>query len=161
MKYRTIRLVSAGLALVAVGAACSSPGDSSSPSRDDGTIVATDASGATDTTVTIPEPLAPELPLVRLLAPLATTTELAPEFSWEPVAGAVTYRLAVLGADGPVWSWEGPATSVRLGGFTEDRPAGFPGPVIDGSTTWSVVALGADGAIVATSDLRPLALSEG
>lgn len=158
MKNRPIRLVLTGLVLVALGASCSSSDDASSQPASDVTTVTT---SAMPSPVTDPTPLAPELPLVRLLTPLATTTELAPEFSWEPVAGAVTYRLAVLGADGPVWSWEGGATAVRIGGFTEDRPAGFPGPVIDETTTWSVVALDADGAVVATSDLRSLAPSEG
>jgi hypothetical protein len=164
MKSRSAHHLVACLALVTLAASCGSPGDNSPSGDGGGATPTTIAAPTTDRTneptsqpVAAPEPIVPELPLVRLLSPLVTTTELAPEFSWEPVVGAATYRLAVVGADGPVWAWEGTSTSVRLGGFTEDRPQGFPGPVLDQSTTWSVVALAADGAVVATSDLRPLA----
>lgn len=102
-------------------------------------------------------PFVEGIPLLVLLAPGELTNELAPEFSWQPVDDAATYRLAVIGEQGPMWSWEGSQTAVRLGGFSEERSAGFPGPTINGSVTWSVVALAGDGTVVAASELRSLA----
>jgi hypothetical protein len=78
-------------------------------------------------------------------------------FEWQPVEGAVTYRLWVLNAEGePIWAWEGEDTSVRLGGLEEERPEGHPGPVITPGSTWTVSALDADGHALALSPRRPV-----
>jgi len=71
------------------------------------------------------------------------------------VEGTAAYRLVVLDAEGqPVWAWEGPDTTVALGGVP-DRPEGAEGPVLSPGSTWSVAALDGDGHAVAASELRP------
>ncbi len=91
---------------------------------------------------------------VELTAPPEEGAGETPTFEWEPVDGATAYRLVVLDAEGrAVWAWEGPATSVALGGVP-DRPEGGEGPVLTPSSTWSVAALDADGHVVAASPVR-------
>jgi hypothetical protein len=79
----------------------------------------------------------------KVIGPLAADVGSVPTFEWTPIDGAALYRLAVLGPTGPIWAWEGSATSVNLGGLTGDRPKEMPGPVVLAGTSWSVVALGA------------------
>ena len=93
---------------------------------------------------------------VALLAPPEVGAEEVPEFEWEAVPAAATYRLAVHDEGGDVlWAWEGEATSVALGGVA-DRPEGEPGPVLEGPASWSVVAVDPEGRVVAVSAIRPV-----
>ncbi|MGH2653976.1 MAG: hypothetical protein ACRDHV_06465 [Actinomycetota bacterium] len=92
---------------------------------------------------------------IELTAPPEEGAGEVPTFEWEPVGGAAGYRLVVLDAEGrAVWAWEGPDTSVALGGVP-DRPEGSEGPVLTPGSTWSVAALDAEGHVLATSELRP------
>ena len=91
---------------------------------------------------------------IELTAPPEEGAGETPTFEWEPVGVATAYRLVVLDAEGrAVWAWEGPDTSVALGGVP-DRPAGTEGPVLTPGSAWSVAALDADGHVVAASPLR-------
>ena len=93
---------------------------------------------------------------VELTAPAEEGASEVPTFEWEPVEGAASYRLVVLDAEGnATWSWEGPETSVALGGVP-DRPEGAEGPVLTPGSTWSVAALDAEGHVVAVSAARPV-----
>jgi hypothetical protein len=92
------------------------------------------------------------LPLVDLIGPATTGAGPAPVFEWRPVDGARDYRLSVRGPAFRSWAWAGPETSVRYGGVTE----GQSGPTIIPGTHWSVAALGADGSLLALSELRPV-----
>lgn len=93
---------------------------------------------------------------VELTGPDEDGAGKVPTFTWEEVEGAVQYRLFVLDAQGrPVWAWQGEGTEVALGGVP-DRPAGEAGPVVTEGSTWSVVALDAEGQVVAASEDRPV-----
>jgi hypothetical protein len=93
-----------------------------------------------------------DLASVELHEPPLTNAGPVPVFAWTAVDGAATYRLTVLGPDGPRWGWEGPETSVRYGAVED----GQPGPVIVPGSWWSVAAVDADGELLAASDLRPV-----
>lgn len=82
------------------------------------------------------------------LGPFEADVGSVPEFAWTSIEGAELYRLAVLGPTGPIWAWEGSATSVNLGGLTGPRPIGMPGPVVVAGTSWSVVAFDTSGDVV-------------
>lgn len=85
---------------------------------------------------------------LSLLGPLEAEPGTVPRFEWSEVDGAVTYRLVVLGQDGPIWAWEGEGTSVNLGGLEIDRPELMPGPVVEPGTSWSVAAFDASGGVL-------------
>jgi hypothetical protein len=97
-------------------------------------------------------PALARLPLVDLVGPAAMNAGPAPVFEWRGVDNAVTYRLSVRGPEIRTWAWSGPETSVRYGGVSE----GQSGPTIVPGTVWSVAALGADGSLLALSELRPI-----
>lgn len=91
---------------------------------------------------------------VELTAPPEEGAGEVPTFEWEPVESAAAYRMVVLDAEGrAVWAWEGPDTSVALGGVP-DRPEGAEGPVLTPGSTWSVAALDAEGHVLAVSPAR-------
>ena len=138
------RLVLLALAVLMVLGACTGGG-----AGDGGTTAGDGGNG--------PEPVGggPVEATVELTAPPEEGAGEVPTFGWEPVAGAAAYRLVVLDAEGrAVWAWEGPETSVALGGVP-DRPEGAEGPVLTAGSTWTVAALGADGHVVAVSAARP------
>jgi hypothetical protein len=112
-------------------------------------IVAACGSGGTVPTSDTPGsgPVVGEAGLTAL-EPLTAEIGSVPRFEWEPVDGAVEYRLAVLGPKGPIWAWEGSETSVNLGGLTGDRPELMPGPVVVLGTSWTVAAFDASGAVI-------------
>lgn len=85
---------------------------------------------------------------LTLLGPLEAEIGSVPRFEWSSLEGAATYRLVVLGADGPIWAWQGEQTSVNLGGLTGERPEAMPGPVVEAGTSWSVAAMDAFGTII-------------
>jgi len=113
----------------------------------------TGSAGGTTTT----QPTEPSERIVVLTAPPTTDAGLVPRFEWEAYPGATSYRLAVLAPSGlPIWSWEGEATAVYLGGLPVERPPGMRGPVIEPGAVWSVVALDSTGSVVAASGERPV-----
>lgn len=92
------------------------------------------------------------LPLVELCGPLPTEAGPWPTLRWNPVAGAVSYQVAVhTAADAPLWAWTGTATSVVFGGWTDPPPHEVPGLSLTGAAVWFVVAVDAAGVPVAVS----------
>lgn len=79
--------------------------------------------------------------------PVATSSGgTRPEVSWAAMDGAATYRVTVVAADGgPPWAWEGSATSVALGGRTDERGIGFR---LVGDAVLTVLGVDADGGVV-------------
>jgi hypothetical protein len=62
-----------------------------------------------------------------------------PELRWEPIDDAVLYSIVVYDPAGePFWGWQGSETSVTVG-------EGAPDPLVDRESTWSLIALDADG----------------
>jgi len=106
------------------------------------------------------QPLLKGLPQVEVLGPPESGAGEVPVFSWESVEGAATYDLVVLGPDGPLWAWQGKETEVALGALPFERPPGMGGPVIAAGSCWSVIALNADGHVVAASDFLPVSPAE-
>jgi hypothetical protein len=93
---------------------------------------------------------------VELTAPPVTGAGKIPTFEWSPVEGSSAYRLVVQDADGDAtWAWEGSGTSIELGAVP-GREEGHGGPILTSGSTWSVVALDADGHVIAVSTLRPV-----
>jgi hypothetical protein len=151
-RTRIVLTIAAAL-VVAVG--CSGPG----PVAPDGGAAApvgaapAGAAGQADVRPAIARPaLLADLASVELREPPLTNAGPVPVFAWTAVDGAATYRLTVLGPDGPRWGWEGPETSIRYGAVAD----GQRGPVIVPGSWWSVAALAADGELLAASDLRPV-----
>jgi len=104
------------------------------------------------------EPIELGLAPVALVGPAVSGAGDRPEFSWEPVAGAVTYSLAVITvADEPLWAWEGGATAVILGGWPVAPISAAPGPLLVDDAKWFVVAFDAQGVPIANSVMRPVA----
>ncbi len=153
MNITNVRTAIAAVVLVLVVGGCSS----SSPSGTPANSVAGTTPTVIESTTSTP---ASEQPLVdgfielELLEPSSAVSDRAPVFRWQPVAGAATYRLAIVDDTGPIWAWQGAATDVRLGGLAEERPAGFAGPVLTPGSRWSVVALADDGTVIAVSTVR-------
>ncbi|MHB8859208.1 MAG: hypothetical protein ACYC6Z_06985 [Thermoleophilia bacterium] len=101
------------------------------------------------------ELISPGLPAIELVAPAVTGAGEVPAFEWNPVDGAVSYRLVILDGGGNVlWAWTGADTRVNLGGLQFERPEGVGGPVLTSESSWSVVASDASGNPVATSSIR-------
>jgi hypothetical protein len=93
---------------------------------------------------------------VELVAPGTTGAGKIPTFEWRSVDGSSAYRLVVQNADGDaVWAWEGTETSIELGAVP-GREEGHGGPILTPDSTWCVVALDADGHVIAVSTLRPV-----
>lgn len=101
-------------------------------------------------------PLVEGLPVIEATGPPEAGAGEVPLFSWEPVPGAARYGLAVLGPDGPLWSWIGEETEIYLGGLPFERPPGWSGPVIEAGTCWSVIAQDAEGRVIAVSEFLPV-----
>jgi hypothetical protein len=140
-------------ALIVLIAACDSDGDSADSSESPAIIRAT---------VIVPSglPLVEGIPVVTVLGPPESDAGEVPLFSWEPVAGASRYTVAVLGPDAPFWAWQGEETEIYLGGLPFERPPGWAGPVILPGSCWSVMARGADGHIIAVSEFLPVSPAE-
>ena len=104
------------------------------------------------------EPIELGLTPLLLIGPAVTGAGERPEFSWEPVAGAATYSLAILtAADEPLWAWEGAGTTVILGGWATTPIPAAPGPLLTADAKWFVVAFDAQGLPIANSVMRPIA----
>jgi hypothetical protein len=149
-------IVVAGL----VAAACSS-------STDDTTASTTLSNQASDTTVAdavvliLPgDSIVAGFPVVELAGPSSAGAGEYPLFGWEPVSGAASYQLVVSEPSGPIWAWEGSETEIRFGALESEPPAGYGGPGLTGPSCWSVVALDADGHVVAASEVVPISPSD-
>lgn len=91
---------------------------------------------------------------VVLTAPAAQDAGPSPSFAWEPVEHAASYRLSVVGADGPVWAWSGVETTVVYGGYASVPDPGVGALRLTAPAWWSVSAYDADGVLVAVSGQR-------
>jgi len=124
------------------------------------TLVAETTTTAVATTLPIEATNRPavfaDFPSVTLLGPAQTNAGVGPTFEWAPVEQAASYRLSVLGPDGPIWVWEGSETSVPLALRPDPRPASAPALEIVAGSSWSVAALGATGDLIAISGNRPV-----
>ena len=96
---------------------------------------------------------------IAVVGPFEADVGSVPRFEWTAMEGADSYRLVVLGPDGPIWAWEGPATSVNLGGLSEDRPELMPGPVVVAGTSWSVAAFDSSGDVIDVTE--PISITDG
>lgn len=120
----------------------------------------TTSSDDVDTTTTIVEDFeiflsGIDVPEIEQLTP-TTGVGGRPLIEWSPHGGAVDYELTVFGAGGTIyWSAIGPETSIYLGGAPASDQS--PGPQIQYGVAWAVVALDADGGVVAQSHIRPIA----
>jgi hypothetical protein len=145
---RRFGLAAGALAVLVLLAAC---GGGAAPGAVPGASSAEAAEVPAGIRTTIDRPVfLVELPSVELREPPVSGAGRAPEFAWDAVPGAATYRLTVLGPDGPRWAWEGDATSIRYGSVDE----GQAGPEIAPGSWWSVAALDTAGDLVAASALR-------
>lgn len=161
--------------LLLAGAACSSSDSTENPSSDaDGsgpsgqTAEPEPERGDNETEPADPTAAAPPegrtfiegMAKLTVIGPPAGGAGEDPLFIWESVSGADAYDLAVLGPDGPLWSWRGPETEVRMGGLPFERPPGVGGPSIGVASCWSVVALDQEGHVIAASQFLPVAAGE-
>lgn len=102
-------------------------------------------------------PLVDGVAPIALLGPPEVDAGIAPLFSWAPVDGASVYRLAIVGPEGPIWSWTGDTTEVFLGGLDFEQPPGWAGPQLVEGSCWSVTAADAAGDVIAVSSYVPVA----
>jgi hypothetical protein len=140
-----------GIPLLVVVVGCSGAATPSAPPAAAGAPAAEADGTSTSTSVaTIARPATlADLAAVTLTGPAEMNVGSNPTFEWTAVDGAAAYRLVVLGPDAPRWAWTGTATSVQYGG------SGAAGsPTLKPGSWWSVAALGADGSVMALSDLR-------
>lgn len=95
-----------------------------------------------------------------------------PVLSWTPVEGAGEYSVTVASAGSIDWLWVGTGTEVEYGTLPtapgDEREESFDPdadlrPTLDGTSdhTWSVVAYGPSGDVLAMSAETPLAADEG
>lgn len=117
----------------------------------------TTAPTTTTSTSTAPplEPLLPGVPVLEIVSPEGAAGDV-PLFEWEPLDAAASYRLVVLGPDGPIWAWQGEETAIWLGGYSVEPPAGATPITIVDETCWSVMARDEAGALVAASARLPI-----
>ncbi|MCP3937406.1 MAG: hypothetical protein GY708_18795 [Actinomycetia bacterium] len=102
------------------------------------------------------EPIVEGVPEVKVLGPVAGSTDPAPLFEWEPVPDAVNYQLVVGGPGGPIWGWQGTDTAVWLGGSSNEPHPAMSSPELVEGACWSVAGLDDDGHVVAVSHLFAL-----
>lgn len=102
---------------------------------------------------TLAETVAAGIPAARTSTPAGTP----PSFSWQPVAGAVSYVVIVTSpkGHGVIWTWSGSDTTATFG---DTAIPGVPGTESDGWTAalpdgygWSVLALDGAGKIMAAA----------
>lgn len=125
------------------------PDDSLPPPEE--TVVASVPSG---------EILVEGLPIIEVLSPPESEAGEVPMFSWSPVDGTSTYDVVVLSPDAPIWAWRGEQTEVWLGGLPFERPEGMAGAVLGPGSCWSVLALDAEGQMIAASAFLPVSPGE-
>lgn len=168
MPLRLVQYAAMGAFVALVATACGGDTTTQGTEPSKTTAVVQDDSEQNDPEQTTPENSEPPtgLPLLEGLAPLAVNgppvsgAGEVPLFSWEPADGTAVYNLVVLGPDGPIWGWRGVETEIRLGGLPFERPTGVRGPVIGTDTCWSVIALDADGHVVAASEFLAVSPEE-
>lgn len=80
-----------------------------------------------------------------------------PHFEWSAIEGALQYTLFLQFTDGqPYWSWTGSGTSIYLGGSDSPPPEDAAGPVLLDGMSWAVIALDAEGNVIASSNLQQI-----
>jgi hypothetical protein len=132
-------------------------GSTTNPSDNATTTAAGDDAATTTTVIEDFEIFLPgiDVPEIEQLTP-TTGVGGRPLIEWSSHEGAVDYELTVFGASGTIyWSAIGPETSIYLGGAPASDQS--PGPQIQDGMAWAVVALDADGGVVAQSRIRPIA----
>ncbi len=134
------RWASAGAALLAV-VALALTGCTPTPAIDESDVIARPAALA-------------GLPEVRLVAPGSHDVGASPIFDWETVDGAASYLLTLTDATGPLWSWQGEATSIRLGGHSAEPAPGATALRLREPGWWSVSAFSTTGELLAVSVAR-------
>jgi hypothetical protein len=141
-------------ATVMLAASCTSSAADVSTTEDTQTVGG-NGSGAG---IAVPSgpPLVEGLPTIVVLGPPESEAGEVPLFEWEPVTGAATYDVSVVGPEGPLWAWRGDETKIHLGGLPFERPPGWAGPVIAGGSCWSVIALDGEGRLMAVSEFLPV-----
>jgi len=98
----------------------------------------------------------PNIPSIKQLTDASGVGE-KPLFKWESVTGAERYELVVFDEAGaPFWAWDGTVSQIYLGGTDKQPSADSNGPSIAGGYSWAVIAYGAEGKVIATSDKRPI-----
>ena len=130
--------------------ACSLPaGGSGSPSNSG----PTNESGGVQGTPFIS---APAVANIKMLTDVKGGGE-KPLFAWDAVPGASRYQLIVFDDGGEAyWAWEGTKTQIYMGGTDAEPPADSSGPSIGAGYSWTVVAYGSDGKVLAASVVRPI-----
>jgi hypothetical protein len=99
---------------------------------------------------------APGVASVKLLTDV-TGVGTKPLLKWESVTSANRYQLIVFDETGEsYWAWEGAETQIYMGGTDTQPPDDSSGPSISAGYSWSVVAYGADGKVIAASELRSI-----
>ncbi len=146
----TIKLFWIPVSLLIIVSACSnkpSPSPSASGGNAQGTATEQAPSG---------EPFLPfsGLTSIQLLTP-SSGAGIKPLFEWSPIDGAAQYSLFLQFSDGqPYWTWTGTSTSIYLGGTDSPPPEDAAGPILEDGMSWSIIALDAQGNIIATSALQ-------
>jgi hypothetical protein len=93
---------------------------------------------------------------VELLTP-AEGVGIKPLFEWAAVEGVQRYLLILRDANGETyWAWNGSATSIYLGGVSEQPSDDAEGPRLEAGMAWAVFALDSEGEVIASSELRPI-----
>lgn len=99
---------------------------------------------------------APSMANIKLLTDVKGGGE-KPLFAWNTVSGASRYQLIVFDNGGDAyWAWEGTKTQVYMGGTDTQPPSDSSGPSIGVGYSWTVVAYGSNGKVLATSEVRPI-----
>jgi len=104
------------------------------------------------------EPFAPFPGVANIELMTATTgAGVKPLFEWSLVDGATRYSLFLQFSDGqPYWSWLGSSTSVYLGGYDTPPSEDAAGPILLDGMSWAVIALDAEGNVIASSKLQSI-----
>lgn len=157
----TNRRAAAAIALVLI-AGCGG-GDTTAPSTDatvSSSPESVDATGestpgsttpsAESTSTTVAAGVVPGTATITLLTS-GSGLGARPLLQWDPVDQAVGYIVSVNApSGGPLWTWEGPATTVPFGGGPADDPD-TTGAQLTGPATWFVAAIDDQGRVIATS----------
>lgn len=139
------------LVILLATSACSNTGSSSTPAAGNNQDVATEEQTSLGSFVPFSR-----LATVELLTPSSGAGS-KPKFEWSSVDGAAQYSLFLQFSDGqPYWSWTGSSTSIYLGGLDSAPPEDAAGPILLEGMSWAVIALDADGNVIASSNLQTI-----
>lgn len=141
--------------------ACSAPQNANVEPLPTATTAVSSVQSAIPTATPTEIPAEPFLSATGIL-PLKLLTDIAgagakPLFQWDAVPAADRYQVIVFDESGdPYWAWEGTQTQIYMGGTQEQPPVDSSGPSIGWGYTWSVVAYGSDGKLLAASEVRSI-----